>query len=140
LRAEFEELERRLDETRSDDDRLGGKSERQSILERMDEIRAQIESSWMTLRLRALTPAENDELVEKYPDDNSGQVLAAVALQIVDPPMTAEQVATMRDRIGIGQWSRVVGKSREVSYGEVVTPDFSLRALAARATLTSSTD
>lgn len=148
LAATLEEEEAALAAARSkalDDDRLNGpgvSSEAAAIAARIKALHDEMDGSWLTIRLRSLTPAESEQVQKLAEEGDAVQAtLKALATQTVEPKgMTVERWAAMRERIGVGQFTSVVQAANRVSYGQVVTPDFSLSALATLATEESSTN
>lgn len=105
------------------------------IAQEIEKVRAQMESGWLTIRLRGLTSAEIARATKVKGED---QVVRQIAMQIVEPKMTEAQVKVLRDRIGVGQFTAVVNTASEVAFGEVRTPDFSAAVSATLATAESS--
>lgn len=106
-----------------------------AIAQEMEAVRSQLESGWLTFRLRGLT---SDELATVNASKGD-KTLVSLQIQIVEPAMTLAQIRTMRDRIGVGQFTALVSKASELAFGEVSTPDFSAAVYATLATRASST-
>lgn len=142
LAARLADLESRHDEAkrrvrRGDDDRLVGSGSQQSAMDLAEEIertRDEMEGGWLAIRLRALTPTEVDELREVAEDD---RMVEQVARQMV-PPSNAATVRRLGDVVGAGQFLQISQAANRVSFGEVLTPDFSASVLSTLAIGTRS--
>ena len=105
------------------------------IAQEIEQVRAQMESGWLTIRLRGLT---TDELERGNKAKGDGQAIRFVAMQAVEPKMSEAQVKALRDKIGVGQFTAVVNAAGKVAFGEVHTPDFSAGVSATLVTGASS--
>lgn len=105
------------------------------IAQRIEQVRKQMESGWLSIRLRGMTQAEIARATKAKGED---QVIRQIAMQIVEPKMTEAQVKALRDKIGVGQFTAIVNAAGEVAFGEVRTPDFSAAVSATLATAGSS--
>lgn len=106
------------------------------IAEEMEKVRERLDSGWITLRLRGLTSVELDRVGKAKAEEE--QTLRSISLQAVEPSLTEAQVKSLRDKIGVGQFTTVVRTAREVAFGEVAVPDFSASVSATLATRVSS--
>ena len=141
LAARLDDLEEQHAQARreeSGDVRLSGKQGKAyPLAQEIEKVRAEMESGWLTIRLRGMT---SDEL-ERMNKAKAGEdkVVRAVAIQAVEPKLTEAQVKALRDAIGVGQFTQVVEAANHVAFGKVATPDFSPSALATLATGAPST-
>lgn len=119
------------------DVRLTSKGNRaQEIAHEIETLREQMETGWLTLRLRGLTGDELDRVNKAK--DNESKTLLSISLQAVEPKLDGRALKALRDKIGVGQWSLIVEEASKVAFGEVRTPDFSASVLASLATGGSS--
>ena len=105
------------------------------IAQEIEQVRAQMESGWLTIRLRGMTQSEIARATKVKGED---QVVRQIAMQVIEPKMTEAQVKALRDKIGVGQFTAIVNAAGEVAFGEVHTPDFSAGVSATLATGASS--
>lgn len=121
----------------SGDVRLTSKGSRsRELADEIAAVREQMESGWLSIRLRGLTGDELDR-VNKAKDAEAKTILS-LSLQAVEPRLDGRALKALRDKIGVGQWSHVVEEAGRVAFGEVRTPDFSASVLASLATGGSS--
>ena len=106
------------------------------IAQEIEKVRAEMESGWLTIRLRALTGEELDRVNKAK--DSGAKTLRSLSIQAVEPSLTEAQAKVLRDAIGVGQWTDLVTVASEVAFGKVVTPDFSASVSATLATGASS--
>lgn len=111
-------------------------SEAGRIAEEMEKVREQLDSGWISIRLRGLTADERDRVTKGKNSDE--QTARSLSIQAVEPKMTQAQVQALRDRIGVGQFNAIVNTAAEVAFGEVAVPDFSASVSATLATKVSS--
>lgn len=123
LQAEFEDLERRLEEERAKPkpasgtlvgDRSSGEEVR--LAEQIEELRQQMQADVTVFRLRALPKKRWSDLMAKHPprpeDREEGNAynmetapISAVAACCVDPQMTIPEVEELVDEVlSQGQW------------------------------------
>lgn len=105
------------------------------IAQEIEQVRKQMESGWLTIRLRGLTQAELERATKAK---GEGQVVRQIAMQCVEPTLTEAQVKALRDKIGVGQFTQIINAAGEVAYGKVETPDFSAGVSATLVTGASS--
>lgn len=105
------------------------------IAQEIEKVHEQMESGWLTLRLRGLTQAELARATKAKGDE---QVARQIALQCVEPVLTEAQVRALRDKVGVGQFTEIVNAAGDVAFGKVSTPDFSAGVSATLATGESS--
>ena len=106
------------------------------IAQEIEKVRAEMESGWLTIRLRALTGEELDRVNKAK--DSGAKTLRSLSIQAVEPSLTEAQAKALREAIGVGQWTDLVTVASEVAFGKVVTPDFSASVSATLATGASS--
>ena len=106
------------------------------IAQEIEKVREQMESGWLTIRLRGLTDAELKRVNKAESGD--GKTFRSLTIQCVEPTFTEAQLRSLRDAIGVGQWTDLVTVASEVAFGKVVTPDFSASVSATLATGASS--
>lgn len=111
-------------------------SEAGRIAEEMEKVREQLDSGWITLRLRGMTSAELERA--NKPKDADESAMRSIAIQSVEPKLTEAQVKALREKIGVGQFAQIIRTASEVAYGEVAVPDFSASVSATLATKVSS--
>jgi hypothetical protein len=118
LVAELEELEEQLQAANQNailDDRLAGSNTPQAIAARIAAVQEEMKSSALTFRFKALDKTVTKALYNEAPKikDDDGDKIADqdwiaehwIAKAAVHPKLTAEQVATLRERIGDGQFA-----------------------------------
>lgn len=106
------------------------------IAREMEQVREEMESGWLTIRLRGLTSDEL-ERVNKAKDSDA-KTLRSISLQAVEPTLTEAQAKAVREAFGVGQWNLIIEAAAEVAFGKVHAPDFSAGVYATLATGTSS--
>lgn len=118
LVAELEELEEQLqaaNQATLSDDRLASAGTPQAIAARIARVQEEMKASAVTFRFQALPKRTTKALYEQAPkikDDDGDEVADHdwlsehwVAAAAVHPKLTAEQVGTLRERIGDGQFA-----------------------------------
>lgn len=105
------------------------------IAQEMERLREQMESGWLTIRLRGLTQSE---LARGQKAQGDKATIRYISMQSVEPKLTEAQVETLRDKIGVGQFTAIVEAAGRVAFGEVSSPDFSASVLATLSTGQSS--
>lgn len=116
------------------DERVSSKGASAEIAERIKALVEQMEASKRTFVLRTLTPAE----FAKLQDDDDLGVTDQLALQSVEPALTAEQWERVGEVIGAGQWATLVRDANDLVLSRVAVPDFSQSVLASLALKGSS--
>lgn len=103
------------------DDRESTKgSPRQALAEQIAALRDEMESSRVELTLRALTM---DEF--KSVGDADDDVYKQLAMQSVEPVLSAAQWKTLADRIGFAQFAQISKDANDLVLSKVAVPDFS---------------
>ena len=139
LRKEFEALKEEHDKARAEEAKepprrvaQKGSSRSAEVAAEMVKVREQMESGWLTFRVRGLDSDELDR-VNKVKDPQT-KVARALSIQVVEPPLTEAQAKALRDKIGVGQFAELLNVANRVAYDKVATPDFSAGVYATIAT------
>lgn len=92
LAAEFDDLERQLQEARETTGRkrVGSKSDAQQIVEKMDALREQMAEEMLDIKVRALPRREWLELTKKYPPREDERLDEAMGVNLV--PLMEEAI------------------------------------------------
>ena len=132
LVTEYAQLQRDLSEARKGEQAVGEGDEglnhggqSAGLQSRLDEVKERIEASMRTFVMQALSPDQLKALVDKYAEDPVELTLQAMALQMVEPAMTVEQLRKMRSRIGQGQFQKLVDTGAGVTHDQDVDLPFS---------------
>lgn len=126
LVADLEALDADYEAARSAGDRrLGGPAD--DIRQRMRALRAEMESSRLTVRVRGL---DRDTILghaERFKDDEDEVAVsvAQVAAAAVSPRMSEDQARRLMERIGWGQFRSIADVVWETSTRKQVTVPFS---------------
>lgn len=103
------------------DERVGVKSPRRDMQERIEALVAEMEASKTDFLLRTLTP---DEFQRLRKDDNL-DVFDQLEIQSIEPHLTADQWRQVSEAVGVAQWSPFVAEANDLILSKVVVPDFS---------------
>jgi hypothetical protein len=130
LVATLEELEAEYDAARTTDRRLGGPAD--DLRRRIREVREELESSRLTIRVRSLDRDTQNEHVERFQSTEgiteADMAVVQIAAAAVAPRMTEEQAVRLMDRIGWGQFRSLADAVFRVSTDKTVTVPFSRAA------------
>ena len=139
LAARLEELQAEHDKARAEEAKepprrvaQKGSSRSAEVAAEMVKVREQMESGWLTFRVRGLDSDELDR-VNKAKDPQT-KVARALSIQVVEPALTEAQAKALRDKIGVGQFAELLNVANRVAYDKVATPDFSAGVYATIAT------
>jgi hypothetical protein len=135
LQAEHETLERQLTDLRARNSRkLAGGSDETGLAQRLTALEEQMESSTITLRLRALQRRPWRELVESHPPrkgDEGDKVLginqstfldALIGGCVVEPEMDAERLTTLLDKLSDAQFDKLAAAAWSLNRRDVGVP------------------
>ena len=122
-RDEIERLQAEHDRLpdESGDQREGSKGgPRKALAERIVALRAEMDASRTEFVIRTLTPDEFKALS----DDTMG-VYDQMAMQSVEPSLTAAQWQQVANAVGAAQWGALVKDANDLILSKVAVPDFS---------------
>lgn len=135
LQGRWEELDEQLGAASAEVLSLGEVSPARKIALQMNELRAQMEASQETFRLRALSakawrkildqqPEEGttDELKASYDDRFHAWVCKVVAVSCYDPGMSIEQADELSQYVSGGQWKQLTDAAWELNGGRRNVP------------------
>lgn len=132
LRAEWEELERQLQEARRSPRSSMADDGGRAVAEQMAELEKRMQSATVTLRLRALPRREWKKLIEAHPPQSDADKRvgvsqatfydALIARCLVEPEITAEQLARMLDVITSGQYDQLAEAAWGLNRRDVDVP------------------
>jgi hypothetical protein len=126
--AEIEAL--RATKAPADERESGGKDP-----SRLAELEAAMQASFREVEIRDLTP---DEFKAVREDGSETAVYDQLALQSVNPPLTAKQWHATGEVIGFAQFKQVVDAATALVLSKVAVPDFSQNASTTRSRRPSS--
>lgn len=104
----------------SGDEREATENPRRALAARIAALREEMEASRQGFVIRTITP---DELATIQSDDTD--VYDQLAIQSVEPKLTAEQWRRVADVVGLAQWSVLVADANDLIRSKVAVPDFS---------------
>lgn len=110
------------------DDRESSGSARHDLAARIVELREGMEASRTEFVIRTLTPQEFRDFTTVDESDEDA-IFRQMALQSVEPKLTAEQWRRVSDAVGVGQWGSMVKDANELVLRRVAVPDFSRAVL-----------
>ena len=143
LVAEFDDLERQLQEARQTPGRrrLNAGSDAAEIVEKMEALQEQMAAEMIDVRLRALPQAEWQALYRKYPpaDDNDGDkamgvnlvdfMAEAIPACIIEPELDEEDWARLNEVLCAADYDRLLTAVWDVNRSGVDVPKSQLASL-----------
>ena len=110
------------------DDREASGNARYDLVSRIVALREAMEASRFEFVIRTLTPQEFRDFTTVDESDDDA-IFRQMALQSVEPKLTAEQWRKVSDAVGVGQWGAMVKDANELVLRRVAVPDFSRAVL-----------
>lgn len=110
------------------------------VARELRDLKAEYDESAIELTLKALTRAEAKQIASMSDDAGYDYLYDQLAVQVVEPSLTADQWRQMEPMLGIAQWETLVYSANELVDNLAVVPDFSPAILAALSMLESSED
>jgi len=110
------------------DDRVGSKSARRDLAEKIRSLREQMEASRVEFTIRTLTPDEFKRLQADNELPEGEQKISEydqLEWQSVEPALSADQWRKLADRIGMRQFSDILNDANALILSKVAVPDFS---------------
>lgn len=120
-RDAIRDLQQQHDALTADDGRESSRSPRRELAERIKALRDEMETSRIEFTIRTLKP---DEL-KRVREDDSLDVEDQLAMQSVEPALSAEQWRRVGEVVGAAQWAVLVSEANDLILSKVAVPDFS---------------